>query len=240
MRIVARTDLGFKRRENEDRYVRGLLANGVGFAFVRDGMGGANGGSVASSKLCKTIEECMFIENDNTSMDREKTVLSAVDTACSDIYYQGQRDEKLSGMGTTLTGVTIKDDECLVYNIGDSRVYIYRAGALVQITEDHSLVQQLYKQGAITREEMAVSPQKHLITRAVGVRPQVETDISEIKLKAGDRLLCASDGLIDFVSKDDIAGIMADVDFYGIADNLIKKALSNNASDNITAVVVEY
>ena len=239
MRIVGKTDKGYKRHENQDRYIAGMLANGIAFGFVADGMGGANGGSVASSHLCRIMEECLFQQNDNMAMDREKTVLDAIDSACAEIYHLSKTDRALSGMGTTISGVTVKDDLCTIYNIGDSRVYILRDGRLTLVTEDHSVVQQLYRQGAITEEEMATHPQKNLITRAVGVRTDVDTDVSEISLQQGDIILCASDGLTNFVHSSELAAILSDDDFYNIPTKL-KKALSNNATDNITAVVMEY
>lgn len=240
MRITAKTDKGYKRPDNQDKYVAGLLANGVAFGFVADGMGGAKGGSVASGILCRVMEECLFQQNDNMAMDEEKTVLDAIDVACGEIYHMSRSQENLQGMGTTISGVTVKGDLCTIYNIGDSRVYILRDGILNLVTEDHSVVQQLYSQGAITEEEMATHPQKNLITRAVGVRSDVETDVSEINLLPGDRILCASDGLTNFVPKDVMAQLMADEDFYNISEKLISTALTNNASDNITAVVMEY
>ena len=240
MRIAGKTDKGLKRSENQDKYIAGALACGVSFGFVFDGMGGANGGSVASGMLCKIMEECLFRQNDNKAIDREKTVLDAIDTACGRIYHKSRNDTALRGMGTTVSGVTVKGNICTTYNAGDSRVYVLRQGVLTQITEDHSVVQQLYRQGAITVDEMATHPQKNLITRAVGVRPEVETDVTEIHLQPGDRLLCASDGLTNFVSHTDIAEMLGDENFYNIPLQLINKALDNDTTDNITAVVMEY
>ena len=240
MRIVGKTDKGYKRPDNQDRYVAGVLANGTGFGFVADGMGGANGGSVASSRLCQMMEECLFQQNDNMAMDRERTVLDAIDSACSEIYHLSKAQPQLKGMGTTISGVTVQGNLCTIYNVGDSRVYVLREGVLNLVTEDHSVVQQLYRQGAITEEEMATHPQKNLITRAVGVRADVETDVSEITLLPGDRILCASDGLTNFVMSAQLAEILADDDFYKIPRKLIEAALTHNATDNITAVVLEY
>ena len=240
MRIVGKTDKGYKRPDNQDRYVAGALANGTAFGFVADGMGGANGGSVASSRLCRMMEECLFQQNDNMAMDAEKTVLDAIDSACSEIYHLSKAETQLKGMGTTISGVTVQGNMCTIYNVGDSRVYVLRDGVLNLVTEDHSVVQQLYRQGAITEAEMATHPQKNLITRAVGVRMDVETDVSEIMLMEGDRILCASDGLTNFVLSPELAEILSDDDFYKIPEKLIEAALKHNATDNITAVVLEY
>lgn len=240
MKIVGKTDKGNRRPDNQDNYIAAMLANGISFGFVRDGMGGAKGGNVASSKLCKMIEEYLFAQNNNTAMNAEETVLEAVDSACRDIYFTSLRDENLRGMGTTLSGVAIKDNLCTVFNVGDSRVYILRKGVLTLVTEDHSVVQQLYMKGAITEEEMATHPQKNLITRAVGVNESVEVDVSEIVLQKGDVILCASDGLTNFVSKSELEVMLQDDDFYNIPTKLIQRAVDNNTTDNITAVVMEY
>lgn len=240
MKIVGRTDKSAKRAENQDRYIAGTLACGVSFGFVCDGMGGANGGSVASTYLCKTLEEHLFMENDNFAADPEEIILEAIDRANGAIYARAGDNPDLKGMGTTLSGVTVKGDRCTSYNVGDSRVYLMRNGVLTQITEDHSVVQQLYRQGAISREEMRHHPQKNLITRAVGVQPRVEADITQFTLRPGDRILCASDGLTNAVSKNDIALILMEEDVYTTAPKLIEEALANNANDNITAVVLEY
>ena len=173
-------------------------------------------------------------------MEAEKTVLDAIDVACSRLYHQSQSNLSLKGMGTTISGVTVKDNICTAYNAGDSRVYVLRGDSLTQITEDHSVVQQLFMQGAITEEEMSSHPQKNLITRAVGVKTDVEVDVSEITLLPGDRILCASDGLTNFVNKETLIRLLSAEDFYNIPKQLINKALENNASDNITAVVMEF
>ena len=240
MKIVGRTDKGDKRPENQDRYIGGTLANGTSFGFVCDGMGGANGGSVASGYLSKVIEEYLYRQNDNRAMDAEKVTLDAIDTACSLIYQKSLSDENLKGMGTTVSGVTVQGDNCIVYNVGDSRTYILRQGVLTQITLDHSVVQQLYIKGAITEEDMQNHPQKNLITRSVGVKKDVETDVTELKLQPGDRLLCASDGLTNFVSKEELLQILSTSDIYNVAEKLIKTAVANDSTDNITAVVLEY
>ncbi len=240
MRICGKTDKGFKRPDNQDRYISGELANGTSFGFVCDGMGGAKGGSTASSHLCKILEEYLFLQNDNKAINPEKTVLDAIDTACSDLYYKSQKDEALRGMGTTISGITVKDDKCITYNAGDSRVYVLRSDTLTQVTEDHSVVQQLYRRGAISAQEVLTHPKKNLITRAVGVQDTVQTDVSEFTLQKGDRILCCSDGLTNFVSGEEITDILSSEDFFEIPEKLIQKALVNNASDNITAVVLEY
>ncbi len=240
MKISARTDKGYKRSENQDRYIAGKLANGVCFGFVCDGMGGAKGGSVAASMLTEILEGCLFSQSSNGAIDIEKVTVDAIDSACREIYSKACRDERLGGMGTTISGVTVKDGLATVYNVGDSRVYISRDGILTQITEDHSVVQELFNRGSITEEEMNNHPRKNLITRAVGVKHDVETDITEVALKKGDRLLCASDGLTNFISKEDLSRIMSCRDIYSAAGELVGKALLNNSTDNITAVVLEY
>jgi serine/threonine protein phosphatase PrpC len=240
MKIFGKTDKGFKRSDNQDRFVLGTLANGVSFGFVCDGMGGALGGGVASEYLSRLLKEYLLTGSENMAMDPEKYVLDAIDIACERIYGKSQCTKQLKGMGTTISGVTVKDGLCTSYNVGDSRVYILRNGILTQVTEDHSVVQQLYNCGAITEEEKENHPQKNLITRAVGVKNTVEVDMAELKLKKGDRILCTTDGLTNYVEKEEIRQILSDSDISQVSRKLINRALSNLAGDNVTVVVMEY
>lgn len=238
MKIAAKTDIGFRRSENQDRYIAGRLQNGCAFAFVCDGMGGVSGGKIASEAIAQNLEEGLFLNNANTVMDAEKEVLQAIDRANKQIYYQGSKDETLKGMGSTVSGVTIMGTTCVVYNVGDSRVYILRKEVLTQITEDHSVVQELYRQGKITQQQLENHPQKNLITRAIGVNENIEVDVSEVELQPGDTILCASDGLTNFVQEIDIKKILSGEDVFSMPQKLVDKALENNASDNITAIVI--
>lgn len=238
MKIAGATNIGNRRSENQDKYVAGRLLNTVSFGFVCDGMGGVNGGAVASSMLSKYIEDAMFLHNEDSSFNHEKTVLGAIEDANMAIYSLGGKKPEYYGMGTTVAGVVIDGDQCTVYHAGDSRVYIVRDGKLALITRDHSVVQELIDQNKLTPEEAQNHPQRNLITRAVGVSPQIQVDIAELEVTEGDIMLCTTDGLTNFVSPADIVEILSADNVFAMPDKLIDRALANQSTDNITAVVL--
>ena len=238
MKISGATNIGNRRSENQDKYVAGRLLNNVSFGFVCDGMGGVNGGEVASGMLSKYIEDALFVHNETKTFNNEKVVLDAIEDANSAIYKLGNKKEEYRGMGTTVAGVVIDGHQCTVYHAGDSRVYIVRDGMLALITKDHSVVQELIDANQITAEQALHHPQKNLITRAVGVAAEVNVDVAELDVMPGDIILCASDGLTNYITPADIVHILTTDNIFAMPDKLIRKALDNNSTDNITAVVL--
>ncbi|MBP1553238.1 MAG: Stp1/IreP family PP2C-type Ser/Thr phosphatase [Oscillospiraceae bacterium] len=238
MKISGATNIGNRRSENQDKYIAGRLLNNVSFGFVCDGMGGVKGGKIASDLLAKYIEDSLYVHNESTSFNEEKTVLAAIEDACRAIYNLGEKNSEYKGMGTTVAGVTINGSKCTVYHAGDSRVYIVRDSKLALITSDHSVVQELLIQGKISEEEATNHPQKNLITRAVGVEETVQVDVAELEVYPGDILMCATDGLTNFVSPHEIVEILTQPNIFAMPDRLIQSALKNQATDNITAVVI--
>ena len=238
MKISGATNIGNRRSENQDKYVAGRLLNGISFGFVCDGMGGVKGGEIASGMLAKYIEDALFVHNESPSFNHEKAVMSAIEDANSAIYNMGSKKQEYRGMGTTIAGVIIENNQCTVYHAGDSRVYIVRDGMLALITKDHSVVQELLDQHQITAEQAQHHPQKNLITRAVGVALDVDIDVAELDVLPGDIILCATDGLTNYVSPIDIVQVLTTDNVFAMPDKLIRKALDNNATDNITAVIL--
>lgn len=238
MKISGATNIGNRRSENQDKYIAGRLLNDVSFGFVCDGMGGVNGGKIASDLLAKYIEDALYVHNENKNFNEEKTVLSAIEDACRAIYNLGQKNSEYKGMGTTVAGVTVNGNRCTVYHAGDSRVYIVRDSKLALITRDHSVVQELLAQGKITAEEAENHPQRNLITRAVGVEETVQIDVAELEVFPGDIILCTTDGLTNFISPHDMVSVLTQTNVFAMPDRLVNKALSNQSTDNITAVVL--
>ena len=238
MIIAGAPHIGNRRSEIQDKYVAGRLLNTVSFGFVCDGMGGVNGGEVASRTLAKYIEDALYVHNESPVFNHEKTVLGAIEDANTAIYNMGNKKAEYKGMGTTLAGVIVDGDQCTVYHAGDSRVYIVRDGRLALITKDHSVVQELVDQNKITPEQAHTHPQRNLITRAVGVDTQVKIDVAELDVMPGDILLCATDGLTNFVSPSEIIEILTTDNVFAMPDKLIDRALANQSTDNITAVVL--
>lgn len=238
MKISGATDIGNRRSENQDKYIAGRLLNSVSFGFVCDGMGGVNGGRIASDLLAKYIEDSLYVHNESEDFNEEKTVLSAIEDAGRAIYALGSKSSEYRGMGTTIAGVTVKGNKCTVYHAGDSRVYVARDGKLALITKDHSVVQELLEQGKITAEQALNHPQRNLITRAVGVEEDIQVDVAELEVFPGDVIMCATDGLTNFVMPSDIIEILTQDNVFSMPDKLIRLALENQATDNITAVVL--
>lgn len=240
MKISAVTDIGMKRQSNQDAYAAGELPAGGFYAVVCDGMGGHAGGNVASELAVKRISgELKKNFRKNMSVSSIKNVIeSAVVLANLDVFDSANENEELSGMGTTAVVAVFSSDSCVVGNVGDSRCYHVSEGNITQITRDHSLVQEMVDAGLITKDDAERHPRKNIITRALGIAEDVETDFFDLTFAQGDRLLLCSDGLTNNADDMKIRDIIDESDFDCCAQNLIDFANSNGGSDNITAVVV--
>jgi protein phosphatase len=237
MRLVfaAATDVGRMRKNNEDSY---LSAKPV--AAVADGMGGHSAGEVASAIA---IEELTALrgrgpwENETAATDDLK---QAILRANRRIREMAARDRRLNGMGTTLVALLEDGDMVHVANVGDSRGYLLRQGELSQVTVDHSLVQELVDDGRLSPEDAERHPQRSVITRALGIDPEVEFDLFTYKLQVGDRLLLCSDGLSDVVEPAQIRKVLLRVrNAHRAARELVTVANAHGGPDNITVIVVD-
>jgi protein phosphatase len=237
MRLVfaAATDVGRMRKNNEDSY---LSSQPV--AAVADGMGGHSAGEVASAIA---IEELAALrgrgpwENETAATDDLK---QAILRANRRIREMAATDRKLNGMGTTLVALLEDGDMVHVANVGDSRGYLLRQGELSQVTVDHSLVQELVDDGRLSPEDAERHPQRSVITRALGIDPEVEFDLFTYKLQVGDRLLLCSDGLSDVVEPAQIRKVLLRVrNAHRAARELVTVANAHGGPDNITVIVVD-
>jgi protein phosphatase len=233
LRYGSATDVGRVRQNNEDD----LLVASPLFA-VADGMGGHAAGEVASGIAIRMLDE--RFSRDNTTGG----LADAVRAANRAVWQKAQEDPELRGMGTTLTAVALVDDDgqevLAVVNVGDSRAYRLQHGRLEQLTEDHSLVEELVRTGRISADEAHTHPQKHVLTRVLGVDPDVEVDCFRVIPYRGDRFLLASDGLFNEVDDRTIAAVLRRTDHpEAAADELVDLAKSNGGSDNITCVVID-
>jgi PPM family protein phosphatase len=222
-----RTDTGRQRHANEDSY----FARDPVFA-VADGMGGAQAGEVASRIAAGAFEHELASE-----APAESQLEAIAQLANREIHELAQRDSARAGMGTTLTSALVDEDEVAFGHVGDSRAYVLRDGELKRLTKDHSLVEELRRQGRLTDEEAEEHPQRSIITRALGPEPEVRVDTMTVPAKAGDVFLLCSDGLTTMVSDDEIARILTESRSLRSAVNkLIDAANSGGGRDNITAV----
>ncbi len=240
MYIAGKTDIGRVRQENQDNFRAGRLSCGISFAFVCDGMGGAQGGKYASSLLSCYLEQELYtnLPDLKSSGQIKPLMLGAVAEGNELVYASAQKDENKKGMGTTAVMCVISDNIAHIINVGDSRCYILRNGVLTQLTRDHSIVQDLVECGTLSAEQARRHPKKNLITRAVGVASHVQADYLEYPVSPGDMLLLCSDGLTSCVDDSAIQIVLQNSGFYDIVDKLIKLAKSGGGQDNITAVVM--
>jgi PPM family protein phosphatase len=233
LRAGGATDRGRVREINEDRF---LIDDERLFA-VADGVGGHQAGEVASQTAVETLRDS-FTEPNTESL------VEAVKQANRAVWEMAEANAEQRGMGTTLTALAVIDEEgeerLAVVNVGDSRVYLLQQGELEQLTEDHSLVEQLVREGQLTPEEAHVHPQRSIITRALGLEPEVEVDSWQLIPYRGDRMLLCSDGLTNEVTDTRIATALRSItDPEEAARELVSQARAHGGSDNITAVVVD-
>lgn len=242
MLVYALTDTGNVRENNEDSYYISDNKN-LNLFIVADGMGGCNGGEVASKYAVETVTKYFFDNYDNCNKDDEsikKFIKDAITTANSFVFNKSFSDIDLTGMGTTLTLLLIENNNYFVGHIGDSRAYLIRDGSLIQITEDHSYVEELVKLGRITQEEARIHPQKNIITRALGIDEDIEVDIFTGKVLKNDVYLLCTDGLTNMLTDDLILKEFKNSENINEAcDNLINLAKQNGGYDNITIVAVK-
>lgn len=226
--FAAASDVGRVRKANEDSYfVRSPLF------VVADGMGGAQAGEVASQIAAEAFKQPL-----DEALAPEKRMAAVVQTANEQIHDKSVSDPEFQGMGTTITALLLGDDELTIAHVGDSRAYRLRDGELTRLTQDHSLVGEMVRRGAITEAEAEVHPQRSILTRALGPERTVEVDTLSHGVKDGDVYLICSDGLTGMVADARIAEELgSNKSAREIADTLIREANNNGGVDNITAVV---
>ncbi len=225
---IWKTDTGRARADNEDSaYARPPLY------VVADGMGGAQAGEVASALAVEEFRGGLTAQG-----TAEQRLSERVQAANRRIYETAHRRLEHEGMGTTLTAVYLDEANLAVAHVGDSRAYFFREGELVRLTHDHSLVEELIRRGKLTPEQAAAHPQRSIITRALGIEPEVEVDTWTYPMRAGDVVLLCSDGLTSMISEPQIAAVLAqqpDLELAG--DRLIAEANEAGGRDNITVVL---
>lgn len=240
MKAFSITDVGAKRKTNQDCVYceENAVGNFPNLFIVADGMGGHNAGDLAS----RTCIDCVT-EKIRTS--GRKTPVSCMEEAISyaneEIYRMAQEKEELEGMGTTLVGATLVEHCLYVANIGDSRLYVIDDKEIRQITEDHSLVEAMIRNGEIERREARFHPNKNIITRAIGTGRLVESDFFEVEVKAGDIVLLCSDGLSNMMDDEDMMYIIRryNEDIETAGKKLVEKANECGGKDNISLILIQ-
>lgn len=239
MKSFSITDVGIKRNINQD-YIF-CSENAIGslpnLYIVADGMGGHNAGDYAA-------QYCVTSVVNTVTNAKEKTLIGVLDSAIKkaneDLLKQAATKQEYEGMGTTFVAACIQDNNMIVANVGDSRLYVINE-SITQITEDHSLVEAMIKNGEIERKEARFHPNKNVITRALGASSNINVDYFEVNLQEGDIVLMCSDGLSNMLEDEDIKSIidMYENDPKKAANKLVDKANNNGGKDNIAIIIIK-
>ena len=242
MKLWGITDPGLERPDNQDAYVTAEIA-GFTVAVVCDGMGGTAGGQLASTLAVETVL-AQFHATLRQEMDGEQleqAVLYAIACANTAVYNRAAEDADLARMGTTLVCAICRDNgETLLCNIGDSRGYHLSQDGIVQITRDHSVVENMVERGELTHEQARRHPNRNLITRALGPDESVHADTFSLTLKEGEFLLLCTDGLVNTVSEQEILfEVIHENDLNGCLERLLDLSRDNGAPDNVTVVLMK-
>ena len=249
---VARTDVGRRRQINEDAFFRD---DARGFYVVADGVGGHNKGEIASREAVDQLKSWVY--GAQRDLDRlverislgeteqvweiRRLLESGVKSACYMVYGMAELDPEKKGMSTTLSALLIRGNYAFAVHVGDSRVYRVRSNQVLQLTEDHTLINYKIKHGMMTKAEAEKATGKNVITRAVGHKDYVQVDTADVDVGVGDRFLLCSDGLHGYFSEGDreVVDLCGDGDLEECADACIGLANQRGGKDNITALVVE-
>ena len=241
MKLAGKTDVGSVRPENQDDYRAGELNSDAAWGLVCDGMGGAEGGQIASSVAVETFMKEMraLIRADMTAEQLRALASFCVAKANTAVYQRALQDPAYQGMGTTLVSAVAEEKYAIVCNIGDSRAYYITAEDIRQISRDHSVVENMVEKGDITPQEARRHPNRNLITRALGPDIHAKADAFELPWHKDEFLLLCSDGLVNTVSDQEMLfEVLHDGDVNECLDHLLQISLQRGAPDNITAVLL--
>lgn len=238
--VAAKTDMGRVRDNNEDKFEYYIASEEQDIAsrghvfVVCDGMGGHEAGQVASELACKTFVD---VYRSHPSEDPVVAAKSAVAAANRFVLDVARLVPGRKGMGTTLSALLVIQDEAIVVQIGDSRVYRCRAGETTQLTTDHTWVEETVRAGMMSREDAERHQYRHVITRAIGTDAMVEADVFRDPVQEGDVFMLCSDGVTNHVGNERIGEILNASDLSGMAWKLVSEALAGGGSDNATVLV---
>lgn len=239
MKVIAKTDLGKAREINQDFYFIPSSSEELSLFIVADGMGGYNGGEIASRLAVDNAKEYIETHFHKTAKDKINSLLEqAMLHAHRVICEKASQNEELADMGTTLDICLIVDDKLYIGHIGDSRVYKIRNGIITQITSDHSYVESLVKDGTITKEEAYHHPKKNMLIKALGGNIPAEPDVLVKEWKQDDIIIMCTDGLTNMLKENEICDIVME-NIEKAHEKLIQKANEHGGYDNITVVIIQ-
>jgi protein phosphatase len=239
-----RSDIGRVRQVNEDQSWVSQLNNGITLAIVADGMGGHQAGDVASQKAVdafRSMLEQSAAKADLSLQEGKMLIRQAISQANEAVFELASRNEQYHNMGTTIVAALVKQNNAIIGHVGDSRAYKITEGVITQITNDHTLVNELVKSGQLSMEEAAHHPRRNVLTRAIGTDSHVDIDVQSVELSPQDVLLLCSDGLTNMVSEQEMLLTVTSeqLELEAKADHLIQLALHAGGDDNITVVLLQ-
>lgn len=240
MKSFAKTDIGKAREMNQDYYYIPSPEDKLQIHILADGMGGYNGGEVASKLATESAKE--YIYNNFTKIEPVKEnilnlIKEAMEYANFVVYEKSKNNKNLQGMGTTLDICFIYNNKIYIGHVGDSRIYRIRGNVIRKLTKDHSYVQQLIEDGKITRQEAQNHPKKNMLLKALGCTVYVEPDIRARNLEKGDILLMCSDGLTNMIQEKEIYNLIKE-DAKNASEKLVDLANQKGGYDNITVITI--
>ena len=241
MRIFYKTDIGKMRNMNQDCIYVSLLEDSIKLYILADGMGGYNGGEVASKLAVDSVKN--YIKNYFSSIQLDKESIlrflkEAVEFANKTVYDMSKKEKELSEMGTTLEVCLIFGNKVFIAHVGDSRVYRIRKNFIRKLTTDHSYVEKLVKDGTITKEEAYTHPKKNMLTQAIGCEKTLNPELMVKGFLKDDILLICSDGLTNMVSENEIYGILR-TNIEKANEILVSRANEHGGYDNISVIIIE-
>src|SRR5688500_13655784 len=241
LRAVLRSDVGLVRSENQDfgtyttKDEERTSSPGGRLLIVADGMGGHRGGATASRLAAETVK-AQYLGSDMP--DIPTALRESLSRANARIFSEAQSNPDLRGMGTTTSVLAVKNGKGWLAHVGDSRIYMVRDGEIKQLTDDHSLVATMVREGLLTSQEAETHPRRNVLQRSMGVAEEVDIDVrGPIELRAGDTFVLCSDGLHGVVKEDEIKDVATMATLEAAADEYLRRALERGAPDNVTVIV---
>ena len=245
------SDVGLVRKNNEDSF---LIDKEIGLSIVCDGVGGHKGGEYASretAKLCqkslrenqKVIKNFLDNANESNAYQVQRLIDHAINLSCQRVWQMGREEGELQGMGTTIVLTLILGKKCFLAHVGDSRAYLFRNSDLIQMTEDHSLVMEMFKNGLIQADQLEKHPDKNILSRAIGMSKRAKVDQVFFDLYQGDTIVLCTDGVTDLISNEEIKNHceVLSTDEYSttkIGNTLVGEANKRGGKDNSTVVCI--
>jgi|YelNatPaOPRAMG01_1025707.scaffolds.fasta_scaffold08189_4 serine/threonine protein phosphatase PrpC len=227
-----KTSIGMKRTHNEDAFYRN---DNIGLYIVADGMGGHKAGEIASTMAVDSIKNHML----NQNPPFEHSLVDAIYIANNIIFKSASVNPKYAGMGTTIVSMWFNNDIAILCHVGDSRAYQLKNGKITRLTEDHTYVNEQFKNGLITEAQMEKHSMRNVLTRSLGFSEQIKVESQKLSIHAGERYLLCSDGLSHMVPDNIICEIGNMPDLVHAVSTLIDVANANGGDDNITVIIID-